>query len=227
MLGLKYKKIKHISWQGNSDKSLVLRQRWAMQFLELDHKAMNVINIDETWVNMTDFRRFHWKPKSNYSVKAKAMAPRVSMITGVDKLANIYLCLTQSNSNKSMMSLFMEHLVNKLDKQNPYWRNSTIIQWDGAAYHRALGTYEMLKRLRVPIMMNGPYSYDASSCELFFAEFKKKDINPSLIPLGKTHFDDVIKLVVLRCKEIPKHHLILNWHHTMLYAFRYLTFFKI
>lgn len=127
MLGLKYKKIKHISWQGNSDKSLVLRQRWAMQFLELDHKAINVINIDETWVNMTDFRRFHWKPKSNYSVKAKAMAPRVSMITGVDKLANIYLCLTQSNSNKSMMSLFMEHLVNKLDKQNPYWRNSTII----------------------------------------------------------------------------------------------------
>lgn len=62
MLGLKYKKIKHISWQGNSDKSLVLRQRWAMQFLELDHKAINVINIDETWVNMTDFRRFHWKP---------------------------------------------------------------------------------------------------------------------------------------------------------------------
>ena len=66
------------------------------------------------------------------------------MITGVDKLGNIYLCLTQSNSNKSMMGLFMEKLVLKLDKQNPHWRYSTIIQWDGAAYHRAKGTYEML-----------------------------------------------------------------------------------
>ena len=59
------------------------------------------------------------------------------MITGVDKLGNIYLSLTQSNSNKSMMGLFMEHLVAKLDKENPYWRQGTIIQWDGAPYHRA------------------------------------------------------------------------------------------
>ena len=68
----------------------------------------NVINVDETWLNMADFRRMHWKPTSNYSIKAKRMAPRVVMISSVDKLGNIYLCLTNSNSNKSMMSLFME-----------------------------------------------------------------------------------------------------------------------
>ena len=33
-MGLKYQKVKHISWQGNSEKSLVLRQRWAISFLE-------------------------------------------------------------------------------------------------------------------------------------------------------------------------------------------------
>ena len=108
-LGLKYSKVKHISMQGNSAKSLVLRQQWALAFLEMDFRAKNVINIDETWLGMCDFRRQHWKWKHhNCSVKAKQLAPRISMITGVDKVGNIYLCLSQSNSNKSMMALFME-----------------------------------------------------------------------------------------------------------------------
>ena len=147
------------------------------------------------------------------------------MITGVDKLGNIYLCLTQSNSNKSMMGLFMEQLVLKLDKSNPFWRNSTIIQWDGASYHKAKGTFEMLQRLRVPIMMMGPYSYDAAPAELFFAAFKKADVNPNKVSLGKSHFLDVLQLVVKRCLEIPKQHIILNCHHCLLYVYRYLTFY--
>ena len=53
------------------------------------------------------------------------------MITAVDKLGNVWLSLTQSNSNKSMMTVFMQHLVTKLDKQNAHWRNCTVIQWDG------------------------------------------------------------------------------------------------
>jgi hypothetical protein len=42
----------------------------------------------------------------------------------------------------------------------------------------------------------GPYSYDAAPCELFFAAFKKEDINPNMVPLGKTHFKKVVELVV-------------------------------
>ncbi len=56
-LELKYSKVKHISMQGNSAISLVLRQQWAMAFLEQDFRAKNVINIDETWLGMCDFRR--------------------------------------------------------------------------------------------------------------------------------------------------------------------------
>jgi hypothetical protein len=38
------------------------------------------------------------------------------MITAVDKLGNLWVCLTMSNSNKSMMGVFMEHFCQKLDK---------------------------------------------------------------------------------------------------------------
>ena len=56
----------------------------------------------------------------------------------------------------------MEQMVLKLDNLNLHWRNSTVIQWDGASYHREKGTKEMLQHLRVPIMMLDPYSYDVS-----------------------------------------------------------------
>jgi hypothetical protein len=63
---------------------------------------------------------------------------------------------------------------------------------------------EMLERLRVPITMMGPYSYDAAPCELFFAAFKRADVNPAKVPLGKTHFQKVVQLVVDRCRQIPR-----------------------
>ena len=177
---------------------------------------------------MNDFRRRHWRPyKENYSVKAKHMQPRISMITGVDMLGNVYLSLTQSNSNKTMMTLFLEQLTLKLDKENSHWRQSTVITFDGASYHKATATKKTLERLRVPIMLMGPYSYEAAPCELFFAAYKADDVNPEKVPLGKTHFDRVLELVVRRCQQIPKTHLILNWHHTLLWAFKYLSFHQI
>ena len=74
-----------------------------------------------------------------------------------------------------------------------------VIKLFRAPYHRAEGTIQMLKRLRVPISMMGPYSYDAAPCELFFAAFKRADVNPNKLKLGKTHFKEVVDLVVKRC----------------------------
>ena len=106
---ISYKKVKQVSMQTNSDKSLVLRQRWAMSILELPWRHTNLIGIDETWLGMSEFRRMHWRPMDrNWSVKAKAIQPRISMITAVDRLGQIWISLTMSNSNESMMGLFME-----------------------------------------------------------------------------------------------------------------------
>jgi hypothetical protein len=58
----------------------------------------------------------------------------------------------------------------------------------------------MLERQRINISMLGPYQYDCMPAELFFAAFKSKDINPSHVPLGKTHFKEVVRLVVARCR---------------------------
>ena len=73
----------------------MLRQRWALNFLRSDFIKKNYLSVDETWLGMSDFRRMHWRPyKSNYSIKTKQVQPRISMITAVDQLGNVFLCLT-------------------------------------------------------------------------------------------------------------------------------------
>ena len=75
---------------------------------------------------------------------------------------------------------------------------------DGAAYHSAAGTLLLLEKLRVPIMMQGPHSYNIAPCELYFAAWKKENINPRHIPTTKEHFPKVVDLVLKRCMQISR-----------------------
>ena len=84
-LGMGYKKKKAISWQANSPKNLILRQQFADHFLKLNLYEKLIINIDETWIGQTDFRRRKWtflhQPDS---VPFKRVQPRISLIAALD-----------------------------------------------------------------------------------------------------------------------------------------------
>jgi hypothetical protein len=59
-LGMRFRKIKTVSLHSNSEKNLVLRQRWSLEFLAQTRKKKVFINVDETWLGMSDFRRMKW-----------------------------------------------------------------------------------------------------------------------------------------------------------------------
>lgn len=56
-LGMRYRKIKAWSIHANSAKNLLLRQQFALEFLRQWQRNKVIINVDETWLGMTDFRR--------------------------------------------------------------------------------------------------------------------------------------------------------------------------
>ena len=67
--GMSYKKVVPISLTGNSTRNLILRQQFALRYLQIDFKKKTIINIDETWLGMSDFRRRKWMFKgTNNSV---------------------------------------------------------------------------------------------------------------------------------------------------------------
>jgi hypothetical protein len=59
-LGMRYRKVREVSLHENSVRNLVLRQRWGMQLLNLASNHTRIVNIDETWLGMEDFRRMKW-----------------------------------------------------------------------------------------------------------------------------------------------------------------------
>ena len=107
-LGMRYRKVKPLSLQANSEKNIILRQRWALAFLGLLQTKQHLINIDETWLGMSDFRRMKWQaPDSTNSVACLSLVPRISMILALDNYGQVYLTLTQANSNSQVMALFI------------------------------------------------------------------------------------------------------------------------
>ena len=56
-----------------------------MEFIELMKKGKTILNIDETWLGMTDFRRMKWREKDTTNpIGMVQVAPRISMIVGLD-----------------------------------------------------------------------------------------------------------------------------------------------
>ena len=91
---MRYRKIKAVSVHANSPKNLVLRQQFAIEFLKLWQKRKRIINVDETWLGMSDFRRMKWRPPdSTNSVAKLEIRPRVTMIAAVDNYGKIYMSL--------------------------------------------------------------------------------------------------------------------------------------
>ena len=58
-MGLRYKMVKVVPKQGNSERSLYLRQQFAMKLLSLLKEGKRILNVDQTHIN-----------ESNYSLKA-------------------------------------------------------------------------------------------------------------------------------------------------------------
>ena len=61
-LGLGYRRAKKVPVQCNSERCLVLRQQYALKMLKLLGGEDRCINIDESWLNETNFTRKMWCP---------------------------------------------------------------------------------------------------------------------------------------------------------------------
>jgi hypothetical protein len=99
-MGLKFRKIKLISHQANSERNLVLRQQFGLKMLELLAQKKNIINVDETWLSSTFFQRRKWKlPGTTNSMSEKLVNPRISLIAAIDTEGVTYVALTQVHTD--------------------------------------------------------------------------------------------------------------------------------
>ena len=190
---MSFKKITRISVHANSTKNLILRQQFAVEFIKLLVAGKTILNLDESWLGMTDFMRMKWmKRGSSNSHAILQVQPRISILAGLDTKGNVYYSLTQGNTNNKIIEIFLQHLVKKLDEEQPGWRRNTVVLLDNASYHTSNAAQKILKDLQIPCIYTGPNSYLACPIELFFAALKSNDINPRKIKTGKRQVNKFI-----------------------------------
>jgi len=93
-LKMRYRKIKAVALTANSRLNLIMHQQFALEFFKIDLSKKVVLNIDETWLGMSDFRRTKWAlPNSTNSVAQLQIVPRISMIACLDSNGQVFFSL--------------------------------------------------------------------------------------------------------------------------------------
>ena len=185
-LKLSFIRTKKFHPQTNSERSLVLRQQYALEMLKIHNSRKRVINIDETWLNETNFTRRTWAPKGgSCNMPLRAVTPRLSMITAIDTEGQVWFALAHANTDSNMIALFLHYLAAALDSESPGWQKDTYFLWDNATYHSSAETRAVVSKLRLKVIWSGPYSYDSAPVELLFGNLKLGELNPEHQPTGK------------------------------------------
>ena len=62
---------------------------------KLLEKGKRIINVDESWINETNFTRKMWVPSnSTASITSQIVAPRLALIAALDTEGHVYFALT-------------------------------------------------------------------------------------------------------------------------------------
>ena len=66
-----------------------------MKLLDAASSRTRIINIDETWLGMEDFRKRKWRiPGDTNSLAKKLWQPRISMLLAFDNFGESYVALS-------------------------------------------------------------------------------------------------------------------------------------
>ena len=185
-LGLAYRMTKKIPVQANQLRCLVLRQQYAMAMLPLLQNGTTILNIDESWIQSTNFIRSTWSVKGTLStMPEKPISYRIALIAALDTEGRIYYSLTQANTDQNVMMVYLQYLVDQLDLERPSWKDDTVLLLDGARYHTGSQVRKYLRKLEVQVIWSGPYSYSTAPIEMVFGALKSGELNPDRKPTGK------------------------------------------
>ena len=65
-----------------------------------------------------------------------------------------------------------------MDSVNKTWRQAALFLLDNASFHKSEKAMDAFKRMALPIMFLGPYSFNMAAVEKLFSFVKNRDLNP-------------------------------------------------
>lgn len=159
---------------------------YARFMLDKLSKGVRIINIDQSWINDTNFERRCWRKRGQINSKRESpVNPRVSLLMAICTSGNLYCSLTQVTTDHRVFCLFLTKLSERLTKEDKNWRDNTIILCDGAKYQTCEESRKHMIALGLKVCVSSPYAFSATPIEYAFGYFKQVEINPDRLKTGK------------------------------------------
>ena len=186
VLKLSYLKVKPLSLQTNSLKSIACRQAFAQEMLGALNLGYRVINVDESWLATMTFRYRSWSASGKQNARQlKDLPARMTLIAAIDNQGAAYLSIATGNTDSDVFVTYLYHLAEVLDRESADWRKNTLLLLDNAPYHRSDQTRAAIRKLGLRVIFSGPYSFESAPIETWFAHLKTGDLNPQGVQVGK------------------------------------------
>jgi len=81
---LSYRRVKRVAHAGNSERCKVLRHLYARKMFQLYSEGAHVVNIDESWIPVSDFRKRCWnRANEGSSMSERPLGHRVNVIAAI------------------------------------------------------------------------------------------------------------------------------------------------
>jgi hypothetical protein len=100
------------------------------------------------------------------------------MIAAVSSKGRVFFTINQGKTTSLTFLLFLSKLCKSLDTFDSRWRKNSLFLLDNASFHKSEKSIDGFKRMGVPIMFLGPYSFNMAAVEKLFSFVKNRDLNP-------------------------------------------------
>jgi hypothetical protein len=86
------------------------------------------------------------------------MAKRITMVGAVDSDGNSFLKLSLAVSNTTTTLIALAQLIKLYDEKDPNWKSKSVVNLDGASYHRSKDVEVYLSQQGVKFIIQSPNS---------------------------------------------------------------------
>ena len=126
-----------------------------------------VLNVDESWMTTMTFRYRTWSATGKLNARTlKELPSRVTLIAAIDTLGAAYVSIATGTTDSDVFVAYLWHLAAVLEAEDPDFRKKTLLLLDNAPYHKSEQTRAAIKKLGLPVIFSGPYSFESAPIEM-------------------------------------------------------------
>ena len=171
--GMSYRKARVISHHTNAPKNLILRQMWAIKFLQLLESDVELWNVDQSAITSMQVTKRGWFGKGESgNVSGKQLRARINLTVAISTRGRCAYSMHFEKNNTPAVVLFFKYLFLLLEKEDVDFAKKTIWLLDNAPIHKSELFLRWASNQPVKFAFLSTYSWTLAPVEKAFAHIK-------------------------------------------------------